>query len=267
MPMKPLGLTIVVGLFGFVGTTATDVKQTLRADLDEHQHSFGYFLADTGVPPGQVRIVSIENRTESKVQLKNLQEFTSTECVSANGRYSLSYQGGIALRDNQSGETQHLDSAVWFSKQCFSPEGKFVYSTRHMIKIYDVTKNLGTDVASGDYPAWSPDGKWISFDSGKDMTILSPESGSRRALFKTKRRTYSIWSPDSRYLTYTKLGGNGLGLGVVFGRTNCPESYRVWVWRLEDGAHDWVQQICKPSRTFVWVKTSDLASQSSASHE
>jgi hypothetical protein len=267
MPMKPLGLAIVVGLFGFAGTGATDVKQTLRAELDEHQHTSGYVLADAGWPPGEVRIVSLENRTETKVQPKNPQEFTSTDCVSANGRYSLSYQGGIALRDNQSGETQPIDSDVWFSKQCFSPEGKFVYSTRHTIKIYNVTKKLGADVASGDYPSWSPDGKWISFDSGKDFTILNLESGSRRALFRTKGRTDSTWSPDSRYLTYTEPGGNGLGLGVLFGRTNCPESYRVWVWRLEDGAHDWVQQICKPPRTFMWVKTSDLESQSSARHE
>jgi len=258
--MKPLGLTIVVGLFGFVGTTTTDVKQTLRAELAEHQRASGYSLVDAGWA-GEVQIVSLENRTETKVQPKNVQEFTSTECVSAKGRYSLSYQGGIALRDKQSGETQQIDSAVWFSKQCFSPEDKFVYSTRHTIRIYDLAKKQSTDAASGDYPSWSPDGKWISFDSGKDLTILNPESGSRRALFRTNRRTDSIWSPDSRYLTYTKLGGNGLGLGVIFGRTNCPESYRVWVWRLEDGAHDWVQQICKPGRTFVWVKTSDLASQ------
>ena len=264
--MKPLGLAIVVGLIGFVGTTATDVKQTLRAELDERQHTAGYFLAD-GWPPGEVQIVSLENRTETKEKLKNPQEFTSTECVSVNGRYSLSYQGGIALRDNQSGETQRIDSDVWFSRQCFSPESKVVYSSRHTIRIYDVAKKQSIDVASGDYPSWSPDGKWISFDNGKNFTILNLETGSRRTLFETKGRTDSTWSPDSRYLTYTKLGGNGLGLGLLFGKTNCPESYRVWVWRLEDNAHDWVQQICKPSRTFVWVKTSDFASQSSAGHE
>ena len=75
--MKPLGLAIVVGLLGFVGTTATDVKQTLRAELDERQHTAGYFLAD-GWPPGEVQIVSLENRTETKEKLKNPQEFTST---------------------------------------------------------------------------------------------------------------------------------------------------------------------------------------------
>jgi len=263
MPMKSLGLAIAVGLFGFVGTVATDVKQTLRAELDERQHSSGYFLADVGWPPGEVRIVSLEKRTETKVQPKNPEEFTSTECVSADGRYSLSYQAGLTLHDKQSGETPQIDSSVWFSKQCFSPESKFVYSSRHTIRIYDVAKKQSIDVASGDYPSWSPDGKWISFDSGGDFTILNLESGSRRALFKTKGRTDSTWSPDSRYLTYTEPGGNGVG--IFFWRISCPDSYRVWVWRLEDGAHDWVQQICKPPRTFVWVKTSDLAS--SASHE
>jgi hypothetical protein len=261
MPMKPLGFTIVVGFLGFVGTAPTDVKQTLRAELDEHQHASGYFLADVGWPPGEVRVVSLENRTETKVQSKSPQEFTSTDCVSSDGRYSLSYQSGITLRNNPPGESQRIDSEGWFLKQCFSPENKFVYSSRHTIRIYDAAKKQSTDVASGDFPSWSPDGKWIGFDSGKNFTILNLESGSRRALFRTKGGTDSTWSPDSRYLTYTKPGGGGLGLGLLFGKTICPESYRIWVWRLEDNAHDWVQQICKPSRTFVWVKTSDLASQ------
>jgi tricorn protease-like protein len=255
--MRFLGLTIVIGLLSFAESTATDVKHPLFAELAERQRASGYFLAD-GWPPGEVRIVSFEYRTETKAQPKNPQEFTSTECVSADGRYSLSYQAGLTLHDKRSGETPQIDSDVWFSKQCFSPESKFVYSSRHTIRIYDVATKENTDVAPGDYPSWSPDGKWISFDNGKHLTIFNPESGSRRALFKTEGRTDSTWSPDSRYLTYTKPGGSGLGLGILFGRTNCPESYRVWVWRLEDGEHDWVQQICKPSRTFVWVKASEL---------
>src|SRR6202035_3314253 len=111
--MKLLGLTIVIGLLGFAGTTPTDVKQPLRAELAERQRASGYFLADVGWPPGEVRIISLENRTETKVQAKNPQQFKSSDCISANGRYSLSYQGGITLRDKQSDETQQIDSDVW----------------------------------------------------------------------------------------------------------------------------------------------------------
>jgi len=255
--MKPSALKILIALLCVARTTATDIKQPLRAELAERQTASGYFLADVGWPPGEVQIVSLANRTETKTQAKNPQQFKSSDCFSADGRYSLSYQGGIMLRDNQSGETQQIESDVWFSKQCFSAENKFVYSSRHTIRIYDVTKKQGSDVASGDYPSWSPDGKWIGFDSGKQYTMLNLESSLRKSLFKTKGHSDAIWSPDSLYLTYTEPGGNGPG--IFFWRIECPDSYRVWIWRVEDGAHDWVQQICKPPRTFVWIKASDLA--------
>jgi len=49
--------------------------------------------------------------------------------------------------------------------------------------------------------------------------------------------------------------------GFLFWGIKCIEPYRVWVWRVEDDAHDWVQEICKPGRGFTWVKNSELVSQ------
>src|SRR5229473_591321 len=104
------------------------------------------------------------------------------------------------------------------------------------------------------YVIFHKNGNWLGFDEGNRYTILDTETGRRRKLFKYSSGVY--WSPDSRYLTYTKLGGS-MG-GFLFWGIKCIEPYRVWVWRVEDGAHDWVLGICKPGRSFIWVRNSDL---------
>jgi hypothetical protein len=150
-----------------------------------------------------------------------------------------------------------IEAEGQFSKQCFSPEGRFVYSSGKMMRIYDLAKKQHIDVGEGDsYPTWSPDGKWLGFDDGKHYMLLDLKTGTRKKLFSTKDSSGPHWSPDSRYLTYTKPGGSTGGF--LFWGIKCIEPYRVWVWRVEDDAHDWVQQICKPGRTFIWVKNSDL---------
>jgi len=87
--------------------------------------------------------------------------------------------------------------------------------------------------------------------------MLNLENGVRTKLFNAKNASIVNWSPDSQYFTYIIPGGNPGGF-LVWGM-KCPEPYRVWVWRVDDGAHDWVDGICKPSRAFVWLKSSDLA--------
>ena len=126
-----------------------------------------------------------------------------------------------------------------------------------MIKVYDVVTKKSTDVGEGEsFPTWSPDGQWLGFDDGKHYVLLNQKMGSRKKLFSTKDSAGPGWSPDSQYLTYTKPGGSTGGF--LFWGIKCIEPYRVWVWRVEDDEHDWVQQICKPRRAFTWIKDSEL---------
>lgn len=254
--MKRLAPAMLLCLLGIVALNAKNTMRPVRVELAEQERSLGYSLVDSWASSGEVYVVSVENRTWTKAKAKDIQKLTSPMCSSPEGRYSVFHKNGLWLRDNEAGETQQVETEGEFSTQCFSPDGKFVYSTGKTVRIYDLAKKKSMDVGKGSYPTWSPDGKWLGFDDGKHYLLLNPTTGTHKKLFSTKDSGVGDWSPDSRYLTYTKPGGS-MG-GFLFWGIKCIEPYRVWVWRVEDDAHDWVQEICKPGRGFTWVKNSDL---------
>ena len=254
--MKHLLFAALLSLLGISALNAAKTKRPLRDELAERQISSGYRLAD--VYGGNAYVVSVDTRTLKAIRLKDPQKLSSVECSSADGRYFIFHKnGGIWLRDTKSNETKQVEAEGQYSTQCFSPKEKFVYSTGTMVRVYDVAEMKSADVgAGGPFPSWSPDGKWLGFDDGKHFVLLNPTTGNRRRLFSTKDLAGPVWSPDSRYLTYTKTGGNSGGF-LLWG-IKCVEPYRVWVWRVEDNEHDWVQQICKPGRAFMWIKDSEF---------
>jgi WD40-like Beta Propeller Repeat len=257
--MKRLLLVGLLWLLGVHAVGAKNAKESLRSELAKRQRILGYSLVDPWASTGEVYVVSVEDRGRTKNKAKDIQKLTSLQCSSPDGRYVLFHKNGLWLRDNESSETQQVDVEGQYSDQCFSTERKFVYSSGKTIRIYDVAERKSINFGEGSYPTWSPDGRWLCIDDGKHYVLLNPTTGTRKKLFSTKNSAGGSWSPDSRYLTYTKPGGR-MG-GFLFWGIKCIEPYRVWVWRVEDDAHDWVQEICKPGRGFTWVKNSELVSQ------
>jgi WD40-like Beta Propeller Repeat len=258
--MNLLRPTFVLGLISFFALGTKDTNKPLRVELAEEQRTLGYSLADVGWPPGDVvYVVSVEDRTMRATKARDIHKLRSVECYSPDGRYSVFLKNGLRLKDNESEETQQIDVDGLYSNQCFSPEPKFVYFSKNVVKVYDLATKQSTVIGAGNYASWSPDGKWLGFDDGKRYVLLDVKTRVRKDLFSTKHASSANWSPDSRYLTYTQTGGSSGGF-LIWGM-KCPEPYRVWVWRLEDDAHDWVQGICKPNRSFMWVKNSDLVPQ------
>ena len=189
--------------------------------------------------------------------MKGNQKPESAECSSPDGRYLVLHKnGGLWVQDNESGETRMVEAEGQYSAQCFSPEGKFAYSTGESVRVFELANKKSTEVGRGAFPTWSRDGKWLGFDDGKHYILLNPTTGIRRRLFSTKGTGGPLWSPDSRFLTYTSPGGS-MG-GFLFWGIKCIEPYKVWVWRVKDGAHDWVDQVCKPGFPLSWVNNSEL---------
>jgi len=257
---KQLGRALLFVVF-LRGTLVAQVnKQTLRSELAEQERKSGYSLVDTWGGRGEVYVVSVTDRTTRKVKSRDVQEDDLRGTLSPQKRYLLFYKNGVWLRDNESGEQELIDAQGRFSSQCWSSDQRrFVYGTGKTLRIYDTKDRKILDIANeqDDYPTWSPDGKWIGFYEGNHYVLMDPSGSGRKKLFKSKYGGGAHWSPDSRYLTYTNLGGP-MG-GFLFWGIECVEPYRVWVWRVEDGAHDWVLNICKPGRTFLWVMNSALS--------
>ncbi|MGH9744938.1 MAG: hypothetical protein ACRD59_02355 [Candidatus Acidiferrales bacterium] len=198
-----------------------------------------------GVYRGEVHVVSFADRSFTTARIREKQELL---------------KGTAPCVFQEAGQTNIADR---YSRRCLSADQKqVVYSKGESVKIYDSVTKAVRDLGFGHEASWSPDGKWIGFSDGKHYVLLDSKTGSRTKLFGTKDATTAEWSPDSRYLTYTKTGGSpgqgSLG-GLLIWKIQCPEPWRVWVWRVEDGEHDWVMQICKPPRSFLWLNNSDLS--------
>ena len=149
--MKRLVAAVLLCLLGIVALNAKNTKQSLRIELAERQRLLGYALVDPA-SSGEVYVVSVADRAWTKAKVKDTQKPTSHQCSSLEGRYSVFHKNGLWLRDNESGETQQVETEGEFSTQCFSPEGKFVYSTGTTVRIYELARKKSVDVGEGSYP-------------------------------------------------------------------------------------------------------------------
>jgi len=105
-----------------------------------------------------------------------------------------------------------------------------------MIVIVDVATGTKTDLVSGYYCKWSPDGDYIAFGENNHLYMIKTDGTGRTTLAESanKGNVYGRirdwdWSPDSKFLSYRyyvsggKIGGGTAGIYVVSlgGTKNC----------------------------------------------
>jgi Tol biopolymer transport system component len=110
---------------------------------------------------------------------------------------------------------------------CWAPDSKsIVYqSGDDKIRIVDVETRRTRTIDSGQFPTWSPNGRYISYqNSDAEYSLYEIQTGQKTRLLKGgSLRRGVIWSPDSRYVVYSKLSG-GLWSWVT-GALSVSDSY------------------------------------------
>jgi Tol biopolymer transport system component len=140
---------------------------------------------------------------------------------------TLVYRGGNSIQtvltwfDLQGNPAGTLGDQGEYANPAISPDGSRVAvamgpEARRDIWVLDVARPASTrftfDSAGDDYPAWSPDGKYITFSSARsgemDLYIKpSDNSGGEKLLLKTgEPKTWERWTKDGHYLVFTSTG-------------------------------------------------------------
>jgi len=121
------------------------------------------------------------------------------------------------------------------TSQCWSPDDqRIVYGVEKSIRLYELHDRRTRELATGESPAWSPDGNWIAYYHDGAYYAIRPSGADQKILFRKKGHGGGPWwSPDGSLLAYLYRGGkdeNWIGF----------ESRQLRVRRLADGSDDWV---------------------------
>src|SRR5579862_7832196 len=129
---------------------------------------------------------------------------------------------------------------------------QIVFSKLGQISTYDLKSKSFARLARGRNPTWSPDGKWIGFQTLDGFPkIISPNSTASRAIGRGEKIYASLhWSPDSEYVFVDEHWG------VL--NPFCDNS-RLVVYRLRDNAYAAVYNPCLRKDSFYgWIIAPEL---------
>ena len=123
------------------------------------------------------------------------------------------------------GKTQPLvDKPGLFVNPHFSPDGERLAvandDARSGIWIYDIQRDTLSPLSgekNGSHPVWTPDGRYIVYQSADGMSFARSDGGSRpEVLNESKEFQYpSAFSPDGRILAFYQSGPRGFELWIL----------------------------------------------------
>jgi tricorn protease len=204
-----------------------------------------YFISDRD---GVANIWSYETKTKKLAQVTRFTDFDVKSLGAGAGAVVFEQAGHIHELDAKTGKTRQVNitaagdfpwmMARWedvtsrMSNLAISPTGKrVVVEARGEVFTIPAEKgdirNLSNSSASAERdPAWSPDGKWISYfsdKSGEYKLVIEAQDGltpPREIALPNPTHYYTpSWSPDSKKLLYTDTNLKVWVLDVASGQT------------------------------------------------
>ncbi len=186
-----------------------------------------YFLSDRDYC---MNIWSYDLATKNLKQVTFFKDFDCKNLEAGGGRVVFENGGYLYVLDPPSGRPQKLTITVrgdmpwsrphWedvgnrINNRALSPSGKrAVFEARGDIftvpaekgDIRDITASSGSAERN---PAWSPDGKcisWFSDEGGEYRLVIADQYGQNRNIIDMKYPTFfytPVWSPDSKYISF-----------------------------------------------------------------
>lgn len=93
----------------------------------------------------------------------------------------------------------------------WSPDGRRIVfqSSSDQIKIIDLAVGKSRTIDNGQFPTWSPNGRYITYQNeAMNHVLYDVQTNEKTFILKGGSVSGSlVWSPDSRYLAYSKLSG------------------------------------------------------------
>ncbi len=191
---------------------------------------------------GALHVMSADGSNDQKII--RVQPFTGTHAWAADNKHIYVaessreaerkgiYSISIATRERR---PVYLDPDLLGHLSC-SPDGRRLAFLKRSVpskkaEVFNVGvdgKNLQQLTSNKDmtvyYPAWSPDGKQIAFESGpgggiKTLTVVSVDDGTSREIFRGKtpqdRFFEASWSPDGSKIAWQTYTLGGIRIGQV----------------------------------------------------
>ena len=226
--------------FDLVSPPWTDSKDVDPAWLGDTV----YFISDRD---GMANVWSFDTNTKALTQRTKFIDYDVKSLDAGGGAVAFEQAGYLHVFDPKSNKTDQLtisaagdfpwmmtrfeDVTARMSNISLSPTGKRVLAEARG-EIFTIPEEKG-DVrnithSSGSaerQPAWSPDGKWISYfsdKSGEYKLVIESQDGigaPREIAFQKAAFYYTpVWSPDSRKLLYTDTNLNVWVMDIATGQ-------------------------------------------------
>ena len=189
----------------------------------------------------RLRIGVAADLVETRPRFVKGEDYVRTVDLSPSGaRVAIGFRGEIVTLPAEKGDPRVLTATPGANERspAWSPDGKTIAwfsdegGENHLVLAPQDGRGERRQVAlqgAGFYsdPVWSPDGKRISFlDNSGSLFVLDVEVGKTKKIaedevFDVVSEIDHVWSPDSRWLAYTKMSRTGF--------------HRVEIWDVERG--------------------------------